>query len=232
VAIYKGMSFKILYVAATAGEADVLKKLMGILSLRDEIRFRNFEISVLVTGVGSIATAWALKQWISLNEKPDLAINAGIAGSYNEKLNIGDVVMPVTDCFADAGIEDGDNFFTLHEAGLTDKDEIPFRDGLIFSDSTYRELMKNILKPVKAITVNTATGSESTREKLFRKFNPDIETMEGATFFYICTREKIPFLALRAISNKVEPRNRSKWNITLALDNLSEKLNEVLIILE
>ena len=231
-AIYKGMSFKILYVAATAGEADVLKKLKGILSLQDEIRFRNFEISVLVTGVGSIATAWALKQWISLNEKPDLAINAGIAGSYNEKLNIGDVVMPVTDCFADAGIEDGDNFFTLHEAGLTDKDEIPFRDGLIFSDSTYRELMKNILKPVKAITVNTATGSESTREKLFRKFNPDIETMEGATFFYICTREKIPFLALRAISNKVEPRNRSKWNITLALDNLSEKLNEVLIILE
>jgi futalosine hydrolase len=226
------MSFKILYIAATAKEADVLKKLMGILSLQDEIRFRNFEISVLVTGVGSIATAWALKQWISLNEKPDLAINAGIAGSYNEKLIIGDVVMPVTDCFADAGIEDGDNFFTLHEAGLTDKDEIPFRDGLIFSDTTYSELMKDILKPVKAITVNTATGSESTREKLFRKFNPDIETMEGASFFYICTREKIPFLALRAISNKVEPRNRSKWNITLALDNLSEKLNEVLIILE
>jgi futalosine hydrolase len=232
VAIYKYMSFKILYIAATAKEADVLKKLMGILSLQDEIRFRNFEISVLVTGVGSIATAWALKQWISLNEKPDLAINAGIAGSYNEKLNIGDVVMPVTDCFADAGIEDGDDFFTLHEAGLTDKDEIPFRDGLIFSDTTYSELMKDILKPVKAITVNTATGSESTREKLFRKFNPDIETMEGASFFYICTREKIPFLALRAISNKVEPRNRSKWNITLALDNLSEKLNEVLIILE
>jgi futalosine hydrolase len=232
VAIYKYMSFKILYIAATAKEADVLKKLMGILSLQDEIRFRNFEISVLVTGVGSIATAWALKQWISLNEKPDLAINAGIAGSYNEKLIIGDVVMPVTDCFADAGIEDGDNFFTLHEAGLTDKDEIPFRDGLIFSDTTYSELMKDILKPVKAITVNTATGSESTREKLFRKFNPDIETMEGASFFYICTREKIPFLALRAISNKVEPRNRSKWNITLALDNLSEKLNEVLIILE
>lgn len=230
--IYKGMSFKILYVAATVGEADILKNLKGILSHREKVHIRNFEISVLVTGVGSMATAWALKQWISLNEKPDLAINAGIAGSYNEKLNIGDVVMPVTDCFADAGIEDGDNFLTLHEAGLTDKDEIPFRDGLIFSDSTYSELMKIILKPVKAITVNTATGSESTRERLFGKFNPDIETMEGAAFFYICTREKIPFLALRAISNKVETRNRSKWNITLALDNLSEKLNEVLIILE
>jgi futalosine hydrolase len=226
------MSFKILYVAATAGEADVLKKLNGIKSFPEKLYLRNFEISVLVTGVGSIATAWALKQWISLNEKPDLAINAGIAGSYDEKLNIGDVVMPLTDCFADAGIEDGDNFFTLYEAGLTDKDELPFRNGLIYSDSTYSELMKKIIKPVKAITVNTATGSELTREKLFRKFNPDIETMEGATFFYICAREKIPFVALRAISNKVEPRNRSKWNIKLALENLSEKLNEVLIILE
>ena len=56
--------------------------------------------------------------------------------------------------------------------------------------------------------------------------------MEGATFFYICSREKIPFLALRAISNRVELRNRNKWNIPLALDNLSEKLNEVILTLE
>jgi len=56
--------------------------------------------------------------------------------------------------------------------------------------------------------------------------------MEGATFFYICIREKIPFLALRAVSNKVEPRNRDNWNITLALNNLSEKLYEVITRLE
>jgi len=65
-----------------------------------------------------------------------------------------------------------------------------------------------------------------------RKFNPDIETMEGATFFYICSMENIPFLALRAISNRVEKRNRDNWNITLALKNLSEKLNDVLLTLQ
>ena len=54
--------------------------------------------------------------------------------------------------------------------------------------------MKDIVKPVRAITVNTATGSDATRDKLVKKYNPDIETMEGATFFYICRREKIPFL--------------------------------------
>jgi futalosine hydrolase len=55
--------------------------------------------------------------------------------------------------------------------------------------------------------------------------------MEGATFFYLCSREKIPFLALRAISNMVERRNKNNWDIDLALNNLSEKLIAVLLTL-
>jgi futalosine hydrolase len=226
------MSFKILYITATSSESDTLKNIRGIMSVPGGSRSGNIEISSLVTGVGSISTAWALKQWISVNEKPDLAINAGIAGSFKEEFAIGDVVMPVSDCFADAGIEDGENFLTLSEAGLSGADEFPYRDGLLLADIRYTLRMKSILKPVRAITVSTATGSEATIKKLVNKFNPDIESMEGATFFYICTREKIPFLALRAISNRVEPRDKSKWNIALALNNLSEKLNEVIITLE
>jgi len=226
------MALKILFVTATEIEAAALKKIKGLIFVPGGYRIDNVEISLLITGVGSISTSWALKQWISVNGKPDLAINGGIAGSYKDDFRIGDVVMPVSDCFADAGIEDGDDFQTLFEAGLTGFDEIPFHKGLLLSDPGYSAQLKNILKPVRAITVNTATGSESTMIKLLKKFNPDIETMEGATFFYICARENIPFLALRAISNRVEPRNKTNWNIALALDNLSEKLNEVIIRLE
>ena len=223
------MSFKILYVTATWPEGDTLKKFREIMSYND--RLDSFETDLLITGVGSMATAWSLKQWIILNEKPDLAINAGIAGSFNERLNIGDVVMPVSDCFADAGVEDGENFLTLSESGLISANDFPYKDGLLYTDTRYNEKMKSILEPVRAITVNTATGSETTRGKLLKKFNPDIETMEGATFFYICSREDIPFLALRAISNKVESRNKNNWNIDLALHNLSEKLIDVLLTL-
>jgi futalosine hydrolase len=225
------MSLKILYVTATSAEADALKKIKGIMPEGERFRFGNLEIILLVSGVGSVSTAWAMKQWLSMNEKPDLAINAGIAGSYRDELIIGDVVMPVSDCFADAGIEDGNKFFTLSEAGLIGADEFPYKDGLLYADMSYSDKMKGLLKPVRAITVNTATGSETSREKLLKKFNPDIETMEGATFFYICSRENIPFLALRAISNKVEPRNKNNWNIALALKNLSEKLIDVLLTL-
>jgi futalosine hydrolase len=223
------MSFKILYVTATSSESNALKKAGDLIHVPELAG--KFEMSFLITGVGSISTAWALKQWIYLNGKPDLAINCGIAGSYKDEFIPGDVVMPFSDCFADAGIEDGDNFFTLSEAGLISKDEFPFKDGLLYADIRYSAKMKDLLRPVRAITVNTATGSESSRIKLFKKFNPDIETMEGATFFYICCREEIPFLALRAISNRVELRSKDKWNIALALNNLSEKLVEVLIML-
>lgn len=223
------MSYKILFVTATPVEAEAIGNIRGIQILPGGYRLDNFEISILVAGIGSISTAWELQKWISVNDKPDLAINTGIAGSYNEEIGIGDVVMPVTDCFADAGIEDGNNFLTLSEAGLASSGEFPFSDGLIHSDPLYIRLMKDIARPVRAITVNTATGSEFTRDRLVRKFNPDIETMEGATFFYLCSREKIPFLALRSVSNIVEKRNRDNWDINLALSNLAEKLNEVIL---
>lgn len=225
------MSYKILLVTATSVEADTLKKIEGIIPVPRGYRYGKFEISLLITGIGSIATAWAMKQWLSANEKPDLAINAGIAGSYKDEFEPGDVVMPVSDCFADSGIEDGDTFLTLAEAGLVEDNEFPFKNGLLIADNSHITKMKNLLKPVRAITVNTATGSEPTRVKLEKKFNPDIETMESATFFYICSVENISFLAVRSISNRVEARNKSRWNISLALNNLSNKLNEVILTL-
>ena len=158
------MSFKILYVTATKIEADTLNKVLGLVPV-DE-RFRDFEIYRLVTGVGSISIAWALMQWITLNGKPDLVINAGIAGSYKDEIVPGNVVIPYSDCFADAGIEDGDKFLTLSEAGLARADEFPYEDGLLYTDKVIFERLKGILKPVRAITVNSATGSESTMRKL------------------------------------------------------------------
>ncbi len=191
----------------------------------------NCELSLLVTGVGSAATSWALAKWLSANQKPDIAINIGIAGSYRENIKTGEVVVPVSDCFADAGIEDGERFMTLAEAGIDDPDKFPFKKGKIEADINFIAGAAGKLKTVRAITVNTASGSELTIEKLSKKYNPDIETMEGATFFYICSREKIPFLALRSISNRVEPRNKKNWDIPLALDNLSEKLKEIILLL-
>jgi futalosine hydrolase len=226
------MSFKILYVTATVGESRTLKNDRDFISPDDKLKIGTTEISSLITGVGSVATAWAMMKWLTNNEQPDLIINGGIAGSYNDELVIGDVVMPLSDCFADSGIEDGNRFLTMAEAGLEDKNDFPYSSGLIKCKNIYTDKVREKIRAVSAITVNRATGSDITRNRMLRKFNPDIETMEGGTFFYICRRENIPFLALRAISNRVEKRNREKWDIPLALNNLSEKLYDVIVTLK
>lgn len=220
------MSYKILLVAATDTEGDALRRIPGIETSAEGYHFGNCDITLLVTGIGQMATSWSLTKWLSSNEKPDLAVNIGIAGSYNDKIKIGDVVAPVSDCFADTGVETDNTILTLTEAGI---EEPPFRDGKILTVNKYMPRVLNILKPVTAITVNTVTGSEETIKRMKEKFDPDIETMEGATFSYICSREKTPYIAIRAVSNRVEPRNKEKWNIPQAIDNLSELLKTILL---
>jgi futalosine hydrolase len=226
------MQKRILLVAATEQEANAFLKIEGIRQSGDRFLFGNYEIFLLVTGVGSMATSWTMTKWFSSSPKPDLALNIGIAGSYREIIPLGEVVVPVSDCFADAGVETSDGFQTLSEAGLQDPDKFPFRRGKIIPENNYLDMTTDHFRHVEAITVNSSTGSYFTIERLVKKYNPDIETMEGATFFYICSGEKIPFLALRSVSNRVEPRNKSKWDIPLALENLSEKLEELLLLFD
>jgi futalosine hydrolase len=226
------MALKVLLVFATETERDVLNNITGVQKAGNKFMFRDIEISVLITLVGGISTAWALKQWLSANPIPDLAINAGIAGSFSEKFGVGDVVIPVSDCFGDMGIETDGRFVTLTEAGLIDADRHPFEGGMIMARNRFVSLALKKLPGAKAVTVNTASGTVRSIDRLIKKFNPEIETMEGATFFYICAVEKIPFLAVRAVSNRVEPGSRSSWDIPCALDNLAKKLNEILLMLD
>jgi len=223
------MSFSILLVTATQMEADTFRKITALNASVSGLCESNGNFKLLVTGVGSIATAWTMTRWFSSNPQPDLAINAGIAGSYREEIEIGRVVVPVSDCFADAGVETEFGFETLAEAGLEKPDGFPFSGGRLFSDNRFVGLASERLRTVNAISVNTSTGTLATRRRLVNKFDPDIETMEGATFFYICSREKVPFLAIRSISNIVEARDRSRWNIPLALDNLALELQKFIL---
>ncbi|HOU01889.1 MAG TPA: futalosine hydrolase [Bacteroidales bacterium] len=220
---------RILIVAATEGEAGILRNIRGIVNSGGWFEKGDCKIDTLVTGVGSVGTSWSLSKWFSVNEKPQLAINIGIAGSFKKDIAEGDVVVAVSDCFADAGIESGRGFLTLAEAGLEDPDRFPFRNGRIICDNRFVDLAAGKLRKVKAVTVNTASGTEETIARLVSKYDPDIETMEGAAFSYSCSCERVDYLALRSVSNIIGPRLKQKWNIPLALSALTRALEEFLM---
>ncbi len=199
---------KILLVAATKFEIAPLLRKKNIL--------RKNSIDVLITGVGMTQTAYALGK-IFAKKKYDLAINAGVAGSFKRNISLGSVVNVTEDYFADFGAEDGNKFLTAKEINLVSSIKYQVSGNVIVQ-----------LKKVKGITVNTVHGNNSSIKKVRKKFNPDIESMEGAVFFYACQKEKIPCVQLRAISNYVERRNKKKWKIDLAIKNLNFFLEKIL----
>lgn len=201
---------KILLVAATDAEVS---------NLRHDLMQSLHTIDVLVTGVGMAATAYALTKRLSKN-KYDYVINIGLAGSFREEIEIGEVVNVISETFSDLGAQDDKNFLSVFDLGLQQKDDFPFWNGKIKNDTPVKSASLSQLKKVKGITVNTVHGNENGIALAIKKHQPDVESMEGAAVFYVCMMEKIPFLELRSVSNKVEKRDRASWDIPVALENL------------
>jgi futalosine hydrolase len=178
-----------------------------------------------VTGIGLVPTAYHTLKCIQADHY-DLAINIGIAGSFTERLPVGSVCRVQKEYFGDCGIQTPKGFFTLFDEHLLSRHTFPFVDGALHAPVAPAAHAAGI-PAATGVTVHTVSGNLPRIAELQSRFSPDIETMESAAFFYVCLQEKIPFLALRAISNKVEPRDKSKWNVPLALQNLGNVLKNV-----
>ncbi len=178
----------------------------------------------LITGVGAPTAVYHILKRLQQIDY-DLVIQAGIAGSFKPALKPGKVVFVKQDCFADLGTSEKGDFSTVFEMGFYNQNEFPFTKGWLKNPGTLMDLFP--LLKIKGITINTVTDNKTQIKQLIKKFNPQVETMEGAALHYICLQEKIPFIQLRAISNYVGERDKSKWRIKEAIKNLNEALIKI-----
>lgn len=172
------------------------------------------DIEVLITGIGMVNTAFAMGRYG--NGSYDLIINAGVCGAFDKSVPAGTVVHVTEDVLSEMGAEDGDGFLSYDEMGLPG--EHRFSGQLNDSFSSIASL-----KPAKGITVNTVHGNERSIAWIKQLHNPDVESMEGAAFFAGCSGMK-NFAQIRSISNHVEKRDKSKWQMPLAINNLNDFL--------
>lgn len=219
---------KILIVSATWMEvkmiADELSQTGEKSDILKQYRLADKEIDILISGIGTIFTTFHLTR-VLVKKDYDLVISVGIAGSLSNDLKIGEVVNVVSEEFADLGIENNSEFLTLFESGFLKKDDFPFENGLLKATDSNGLLN---MKKVHGITANKSHGNRKSIEALVQKYAAHVETMEGAAVFYVCNQLKIPCYQVRAISNYVEPRDPSKWNIPLALENLKLSILQAL----
>jgi futalosine hydrolase len=178
--------------------------------------YARHEVDVLTTGVGMVAAA----AWCSRalgRATYDLALNLGVCGSFDPELPPGTVVHVVSDRLAELGAEDGERFLTVEELGLGGSVSEPHAGGVMINRDPPALASLRALPSVTAITVNTTSGHEPSIAALVTRFNPQVESMEGAGFMHACLIHDVPFAQVRGVSNMVERRNREAWKMPVAI---------------
>jgi len=184
--------------------------------------FIETKTDYLVTGVGMVATAFSMGQYLA-GKSYDLLINVGIAGSFSTSHPLGSLYKVKTDRILGFGAENDQHFIPIDNLGFGTSvfvESLPQQDlGTPFYQLPY----------MNSITVNTVHGAEESVSKIRKEYGSDLlESMEGAAFFYVANILKIPCIQVRAISNLVEKRNVENWNIPLALKELNSWLGSFL----
>ena len=194
---------------------------------RNELSFARCKVEVLFTGIGLTATAYLLGNRFAQPPRPTLAIQAGIAGSYDRSIPLGTTVNVVSEALPDLGAEASDGcLLSLSDLGFSLDHPYDSEDGVL------RPPGPRTLLPFPAVagsSVQLTTGTEATRQQRLRRY-PDLitESMEGAAFFHGCLCAGVDGLQLRAISNYVGTRDRSNWKINEAISSVNTALQQVL----
>ncbi len=212
----------LLFVCATPLESTALG-LDGSLKIGFYSELLGAGKSLLITGVGLTATAYQLGKILSAASF-DGAINFGVAGAFDLTIPLGTTVEVNSDEFADLGAENNEDFISLFEMNLQPDNEAPFSNGKLVPMGDWKNIGN--LRKVSGASVNTVHGNTQSIANFKRRSVAQIETMEGAAFFYACNLVGVDSLQIRAISNYVEPRNREHWKLEEAIQSLTIYLKQ------
>lgn len=215
---------KIIITAATAPEIEPLYRFLQAnyrMVTPDNFENDEYNIHIVLSGVGMMNTAFTLSKNFAQHEY-DAAIQAGIAGSFDTQLPLGSLVSVRSEQYGDLGAEDNGTFIDIMELGFIEKNSFPFSEGKLINHNPYHFGTK--LNMVSSMSVNTVSGQSDTIAARQKRNACSIENMEGIAFHYACLQFQIPFLQIRAISNYVTARDKSSWQIKLAIDHLNQYL--------
>lgn len=183
-------------------------------------------IDVLISGIGLTASVYSLTKQFTI-KRPDFVIQAGVAGCFDKKISLGEVVAVKQETIADQSVIELKKLKTLFDLNLVPQDQFPFRKGWLINPYPV-SLKQTHLKVVKGISVNQITTSKEMIRFYRKEFRPSVESMEGAGLHFVCLMEKIPFLQIRSISNYIGERNKKKWNMDDSIKNLNKELTRII----
>lgn len=226
---------KIGIITAMQEEFAVIEELMNNIEVINKYNLKiysglinNKEVVLVECGVGKVNSARTTQILIDTFEI-DYIINVGVAGSLNEKLEIGDILIGKTLVQHDFDITAGG-----HPKGYISKElgrEFFSDDNLI---NKCEEIIKNELKDINVQMGIIATGDVFCQEiklknEIINEFHADCVEMEGAAIAQVCKLCNIPFIAIRSISDK--PNGNNSVDFEKYVVSSSKKFSKIINLL-
>ena len=187
------------------------------------------DVQFLYTGVGMLSSAISLTQYV-FQQKPDLIIQVGIAGCFDKNIILGDVILIDNEYLGDTGVWENNEWKDLFDLNLQQSDKLPFINKGLPNEETGKWNVLH-LPEVTGVTVNKITTDVQTDSLLQTKYGAVIESMEGASLHYVCRMFSISFIQVRSLSNYIGERDKAKWKMKEAIENVNEAVRKMIALL-
>ena len=201
---------KIGIIGAMELEVEELKSQMEEVCVKEKASMEFYqgtlngkEVVVVRSGIGKVNAA-VCTQILVDDFQAEAVINTGIAGSLKAEINIGDIVVST-----DALQHDMD----AREFGYP-KGQIPQMNAFSFkADETLRKVAVECCKKAnpdiqvfegRVVSGDQFVASSEVKDELIREFAGSCTEMEGAAIAQAAYLNHVPFVVLRAISDKAD----------------------------
>jgi futalosine hydrolase len=179
------------------------------------------QAEILITGMGPVAAAASLSRHLALHGvKIDAVLNIGVAGAYiGSGINLLDICLAQHEILGDLGICMQDRIIDF-QPGLGTTTYFEFKNEFI---PKFKNIFTNqniVFKNVNFVTVNCCTGTKERGEFLRRRHDAGCENMEGAAVAMVCQNFNVPCVELRCISNMVDDRDTTQWQLSEAIEKI------------
>ena len=200
---------KIGIIGAMELEVEALKAKMQVAQIVQRAGMNFYEgilngasVVIVQSGIGKVNAALCVQILADVFQVTHI-INTGVAGSLNAKLDIGDILIS-----ADAIHHDVDVTIFGYQPG-----QVPQLVREFVADQKMAELAKATCEKVnpgiRAIIGRVVSGdqfisSKEVKDRLIAEFQGDCAEMEGASIAHGAYLNQIPFVIIRAISDKAD----------------------------
>ena len=169
-------------------------------------------------GFGLVASAARTSQLIA-EHQPDRVVLAGIAGSFGDRLPLGEAFQFSEVICHGIGVGSGNEFRSAKQLGWMMLDSPGIGDCLSLLSTSQDE----------HTLVSSCSASSCPKEAEHRRDlypSAEAEDMEGFSVALSCKLHEIPVSIVRGISNRVGDRDHAGWKIDKAIQSVAHLLTK------